>query len=85
MVIPPSEKPMEKGGLAKEKFEYRREMAYKVKCALKKKGLDEKISIWGAECTGANETFSKWLYGFEKEKKPQLKFHLTTVKPKATT
>lgn len=69
LVAPPAEKPMEKGGFAEEKFDYWYLMALKTENALKEKGLDGKIKIWGAECAGENKTFASWLRAFEEKEK----------------
>lgn len=66
LVIPPLDKPVPNGELAREKFYYWHEMAARAKSTLYKKGIGEKIQIWGAECAGSDEMFAAWLNAFEK-------------------
>lgn len=72
LVIPPLDSVTAPGVLAREKFSYWLEMAHKVKRQLDKKGLSDKLSIWGAECAGDDKTLAAWLKGFCNEEKPAI-------------
>lgn len=72
LVIPPLGSVTEPGELAREKFSYWLEMAHKVKRQLNKKGLSDKLSIWGAECAGDDKTLAAWLKGFGNEENPAI-------------
>ena len=65
MVIPPLDKPTPNGELAREKFYYWHEMAAKTKAAICRKGIGGKLQIWGAECSGSDETLASWLNAFD--------------------
>ncbi len=66
LVIPPLDKPTSRDEFAREKFYYWHEMAAKTKDALCKKGVCDKLQIWGAECAGSDETLAAWLNAFDK-------------------
>lgn len=70
LVTPSAEEREPKGEIAWEKFNYWKEMAVKVKGALRKAALEDKVKIWGAECAGSDTTLELWKAEFEKDPHP---------------
>lgn len=72
LVIPSAEQREPEGEIAWEKYNYWKEMAVKTKEALCKKGLQDKVKLWGAECAGSDTTLELWKAEFEKDPQPVL-------------
>lgn len=66
LVIPPLDKPTPNGEFAREKLYYWHEMAAKAKAAICRKGIGDRLQIWGAECAGTDEMLAAWLNAFDR-------------------